>query len=110
MNYLSRARRHFKFRWNLQGLVQDHHVIPQQLKHKVSINIHSSNNLIMMPTPKGIQKLKLRENRLVHWGPHYKYNQFVNQELDLCENKEDLYELINYLKWELRFRDTIPWK
>jgi hypothetical protein len=63
-----------------------------------------------MPTPKGIQQLRLRETRLVHWGPHHKYNIYVGCELDNCKNSQDIDELLEYLKWELRFRDTIPWK
>jgi hypothetical protein len=63
----------------------------------------------MMPTPLGIQKLRLRENRLVHWGPHPKYNDFVANELELLNTQEDVDELLEYLKWELRFRDVIPW-
>lgn len=110
--YKSLYRKLIKKKFCLQGLVQDHHVIPQQFKHNILIQniIHSPNNLIMMPTPKGIQKLQLRENRLVHWGPHPKYNQFVGYELDLCENYKDVNNLINYLKWEIRYRDIIPWK
>ena len=72
--------------------------------------IHSSKNIIMMPTPNGIQELRLRENRIVHWGPHPKYNEFVLSELNLCENHKHLEELQEYLKWELRFGDNIPWK
>lgn len=108
MNYKSNLRKMFKLRWNLRGLVQDHHVIPQQFKHQILIQdiIHSSKNLIMMPTPTGVQKLRLRENRLVHWGPHNAYNQFVGCELDRCRNIKDIEELQNYLKWELRF----PWR
>ena len=51
-----------------------------------------------MPTPKGIQELILRENRLIHWGPHPKYNAFVFSELKLCENQKQLEELQTYLK------------
>ena len=87
-------------------------MIPQQFRHHILVSdiIHESKNLVMMPTPKGVQKLRLRENRLVHWGPHQKYNEFVGYELDLCENYKDIDELLKYLKWEIRFRDSIPWK
>ena len=110
--YGSTARKLFKLRWKLSGLVQDHHIIPQQFRHNILVRdkIHESSNILMMPTPKGIQELRLRENRIVHWGPHAKYNVFVGYELDLCRNYKDIEELQNYLKWELRFRNNIPWK
>ena len=110
--YGSTARKLFKLRWNLGGLVQDHHIIPQQFRHNILVRdkIHESSNILIMPTPKGIHKLRLRENRIVHWGPHAKYNVFVGYELDLCRNYKDIEELQNYLKWELRFRNNIPWK
>ena len=90
--YGSPARRFFRYRWKLTGLVQDHHVIPQQFKTNGLIykKIHDSKNIIMMPTPKGIQELSLRENRIIHWGPHPKYNAFVFSELKLCENDKQL--------------------
>ncbi len=111
-NYGSNARKFFKLKWKLSGLVQDHHVIPQQFKRHGLIydRMHNYKNLIMMLTPKGIQELRLRENRIVHWGPHPKYNAFVFSELKLCENHKQLEELQEYLKWELRFRNNIPWK
>ena len=110
--YGSHARSLVKVRFGLIGLVQDHHVIPQQFRHQLLVKdiMHHSKNLIMMPTPKGMQELRLRENRLVHWGPHHKYNMYVGHELDRCRNHKDIDELLEYLKWELRFRDTIPWK
>ena len=109
--YRSVARKLFKQKWGLTQLVQDHHVIPQQFRKHPLIRhqIHSPQNLIMMPTPLGIQKLRLRENRLVHWGPHPKYNDFVANELELLNTQEDVDDLLEYLKWELRFRDVIPW-
>ena len=111
-SYGTQARKLFKIRWGLVDLVQDHHVIPRQFKHHILVRdiMNYHKNLVMMPTPKGIQKLNLRENRLVHWGPHPKYNIFVGYELDLCRNNKDIDELLEYLKWELRFRDTLPWK
>ena len=110
--YGSTHRKFFKLKWKLSGLVQDHHVIPQQFKKNGLIydRIHHPENLIIMPTPKGIQELKLRENRLIHWGSHPKYNAFVLSELKLCENHKQIEELQKYLKWELRFRNNIPWK
>ena len=110
--YGSYARRVAKARFGLIGLIQDHHIIPQQFKKNNLIKgiIHHPKNILMMPTPKGIQQLRLRKNRLVHWGPHHKYNIYVGYELDNCNNPEDVDQLLEYLKWELRFRDTIPWK
>ena len=110
--YRSVIRKLFKQRWGLDNLVQDHHVIPQQFKKHPLIRgrLHHSKNIIMMPTPKGIQELRLRENRIVHWGPHPKYNDFVFNELERLNTQEDVDDLLEYLKWELRFRDVIPWK
>ena len=110
--YKSVYRRIFKERLGLIKLVQDHHVIPQQFKHHPLIKhqIHHPKNLIMMPTSLGIKNLRLRENRLIHWGPHSKYNDFVGNELNLLNTPEELDELLKYLKWELRFRNVIPWR
>jgi len=71
----------------------------------------SSANLVIMPTPRGLQELKIRESRLVHWGPHRAYNQFCARELDMMESQRVFEEFHAYLKWELRFAGQfLPWR
>jgi hypothetical protein len=116
--YGSAARKLFKARWNLRGLVEDHHVIPKQFnKHqaikKFQFDTNSGKNLVMMPTPKGMAAFKnIREDRLVHGcGGHQPYNHFVRQLLDKVDSKNELDETLDFLKRNCRFNtDGIPWE
>ena len=112
MRYGSLVRKLFKSRWNLQGLVQDHHVIPKQHKNHPLVknfDINSSNNLIMMPTRLGMNTfVNIRRDRLVHGNSgHQEYNKFVKQLLD---TNSDLHSIITYLKYNCRFGNLIPWE
>jgi hypothetical protein len=115
MRYGSSVRTSFKIRWNLSGLVHDHHVIPKQFKihpvvHKYGYDIHASSNIIMMPTLYGKHVLNVREDRLVHSGPHRKYNSYVEFMLNSIKSEDDLIMFVSFLKESCRFKSNrIPW-
>ena len=67
--------------------VNDHHIIPKCLaKHKliksINFDIHSNDNLFIMPKYVAIDKFNLHPNIMVHEGNHLKYNEFVKKNLD----------------------------
>ena len=121
--YNSTARKLFKRKWGLlPKYVQDHHVIPKQWrKHpcvtRYDYDINHSKNIIMMPTPLGLYKFDLRQERYTHDGGHYKYNMYVEEMLtsingincEKCFRKEYEY-FLEFLKGTLRMGDDIiPW-
>ena len=116
--YGSAARKFFKLRWNIHGLVQDHHVIPKQFrKHqtikKFNFDTNSSKNLVMMPTDIGMITFKnIRKDRLVHGNSgHQPYNHFVRQLLDKVEEQEEFENVLLHLKRNCRFNtDNVPWE
>ena len=115
MRYGSASRSSFKSRWNIRGLVQDHHVIPKQFKthevvQKYSYDINASSNIIMLPTLHGKHVLNVRDDRLIHSGPHHKYNKYVNSVLDSIKTESDLELFVSFLKESCRFNPShIPW-
>ena len=114
MRYGSLLRKNFKLRFNVRN-VEDHHVIPVQFRHhpifdSVKYDLQASDNIIMLPREIG----NLRENRVIHNGPHHKYNMFVGTILDsmvYMENPEaEFKQFVNFLKIGCRFRpQDIPW-
>lgn len=78
--YGSYSRAVLKQKYGIRGLVQDHHIIPRQFGHQVTIDIDSSSNLIMLPTSYG--KLFLNTSRPIHENGHPKYNKYIQQLLD----------------------------
>ena len=85
--YRSIARRNYKDKMKYTGYVQDHHCIPKQWKEHpllkdLDYDINSSKNLIIMPNNKGIEKLNLHPNTLVHDGGHVPFNKYIKHELD----------------------------
>ena len=114
-NYGSLARRNFKKRYHLTGLVEDHHIIPKQWRnHKIikesGYNISESYNIIFMPSHRGIAALNTK--RLLHSGGHDEYNKYVKKSLDTFDFTEELVEFVAHLKKNLRNgnQDQIPWK
>ena len=124
MRYGSVARRAFKLRWGLSGrLVQDHHVIPRQWRNhavvkRAEYDLHSSCNVVMMPTPFAMSVMNLRKDRLVHYKGHPRYNNYVKFFLDSMngiecdtELKSELVNFRDFLKRNCRDnRDLIPWE
>ncbi|QIG59808.1 hypothetical protein [Dishui Lake phycodnavirus 3] len=113
MRYGSAIRRHFKIRMNIQGLVEDHHIIPRQFKNhptvqKFKYDINASKNLILMP--RFLYK-NLRSNRIAHNGQHTAYNAYVHNVLNCIKQEKDLYDFVDFLKVACRFRpQDIPWR
>jgi A nuclease family of the HNH/ENDO VII superfamily with conserved AHH len=116
--YGSTNRRKLKHKYNLDGIVQDHHIIPKSFeKHKLisetKFPIHCSKNIKMMPS---ISNKNITEDILVHTN-HYKYNLFVKDKLDeiyetkinIEERKINLIDLIHELNIKLNHRNNIPW-
>ena len=99
--YRGLSRRKHLGSYKKQGLIQDHHVIPQQHKNHPSLkqfDIHSSQNLVVLPTPKYMSSL--RPDRYSHSGGHDKYNSLV---LSMLNTGWDVQEILDTLKRELRF-------
>lgn len=113
-HYGSLYRRELKKRYRIQGLVEDHHIIPKQFtKHhileKYNYNISAPYNIMMLPNKKGQEFLNT--NRLLHSGGHSKYNKYVEEKLEDIENEEDLDNLVQYLRLQMYGNPyNIPWK
>lgn len=110
--YGSYSRYKFKKKFGLNGLVEDHHVIPQQWKNHPSIthlnfNIHSSQNIMMLPNH--YYKPLSNSSRPSHSGGHPLYNWYVKQRLKDIQNISQLYLLIYELKQDIR-QNSILWK
>jgi hypothetical protein len=85
-NYGSYNRAILKQKYGIRGLVQDHHIIPRQFSRRVSIDVDSSKNLIMLPTSYG--KLFLNTSRPIHENGHPKYNKYIEQLLNQNATEE----------------------
>ena len=95
-------------RFNLDGLVQIHHIIPKEhVRHPLVVcsvyDINDEYNLMFMPTC-----VYQKSKRLVHDGGHVKYNQYVRERLDVTD---DIFALSKELRLILKSGNTtIPWK
>jgi len=108
----------YKKRFNLNSLVEIHHLIPKQHKNHpvilhLNYDIENGYNFIFLPNKKGYEKLNLHLNRPIHQYGHYKYNLFVKDYLDNLYksgkySKEDLINLNRFLRRNMRDL-TIPW-
>jgi hypothetical protein len=113
--YGSKHRREVKKRYNLLGIVEDHHVIPKSLeKHPLIVEtkfpIHCSKNIKMMPS---IKNKDVADDILIH-SYHQRYNMFIEEKLnEIYEKKPDKKTSINELLLEmdkkLNYKDLIPW-
>lgn len=105
-----------------QGYVNDHHIIPQSLKqHKlireVDFDIHSNDNLFIMPKKKAFDKFNIHPKTMVHEGNHLKYNTYVKSHLNIINTYHTpdercyyLWLFMSYLKKNLKYnKDNIPW-
>lgn len=106
--YSSLYRRNMKRKYLLCGLIQDHHIIPRQLRNKIDYktsllinNIDSSNNLIMLPTRYG--NLFLNTNRSIHENGHKYYNQYINS---LIQQGYSIDYIILFVRKQLRDGDV----
>ena len=102
--YSSVYRRNIKRKYQIIGLVQDHHIIPRQFKNIINYdnsylinNIDSSKNLIMMPTRYG--KLFINTNRTIHENGHKHYNRYINK---LINQNYSTDFIISHVKYQIR--------
>lgn len=107
VNLLKRDFIEYKYRFNLQELVQVHHIIPLQWADHVNLkdyNIYSGYNLMILPTKKG--KNILNTTRRIHEGGHIRYNKYIKEQLDLeC----DPYKLAYKMRLSITKNEEIPW-
>lgn len=108
--------RHARTRFGMQGLVETHHVIPRccashATLRRMRFDTEDGANFALMPTRRGMERLSLRPDRLVHGaGGHMAYNAFVWDRLDGCVDEDDLLGLLVQLHRGMRVRsDEIPW-
>tara|TARA_A100001011_G_C13935915_1_gene685116 strand:+ start:11 stop:499 length:489 start_codon:yes stop_codon:yes gene_type:complete len=120
--YGSTQRKAYKEYKNYTTLVQDHHIIPKQWKkHKlirnINFDINSSNNLVIMPTPKTFLYFNFNPNIRTHYVGHSKYNIYVKEFLDKIDELQSLDEkkfyfwlFFIYLKENcIYLNNNIPW-
>ena len=61
-------------RFGLDHLAQIHHIYPREFRDHPSllwIDIDAADNLVLMPTRRGRERLRLRPDRLIHDGGHH---------------------------------------
>tara|TARA_B100001741_G_scaffold264904_1_gene230117 strand:+ start:51 stop:407 length:357 start_codon:yes stop_codon:yes gene_type:complete len=112
MLFTNLFRGHFvktRDKFNLQELVQIHHIIPREWKNHKNIknynyNINAGYNLIFMPNKYGITKLNTK--RKIHDGGHPDYNLYVLSKLNQIE---DPFQLSKELRFNLTNNVDIPW-
>lgn len=120
--YSSKQRKSYKQYKKYTNLVQDHHIIPKQWKNhnlirKINFDINSSNNLVIMPTPKTFLYFNFDPNIRTHFIGHPKYNIYVKEFLDkidklgsLDEKKFYFWLFFIYLKKNCSYlNNNIPW-
>jgi hypothetical protein len=98
--YGSLYRRNLKKKFLLIGLVQDHHIIPNEFKNyiinsSILTSIHDSKNIIMLPTSYG--KLLINTKRPIHENGHKKYNNYVKKLLEIY----DIDDILYFLKYQI---------
>lgn len=105
--------RSIRTRFQLTGKLQIHHVIPKTFRNYLRVlGIHENHpdNLILMPTHKGMQSMNLRASRIIHDGGHDSYNAYVQQLLKKANNTDDIRDIQVHLKKRIRNDDaSLPW-
>lgn len=95
-------------RWNMQGKVQIHHIIPKAMANHPRLehfDIDSFANLMFVPTNRDID-VSLNPSRIMeHNGGHPAYNIYVRC---LIEDGQDLQAILRQLRQGIR-RSTVPW-
>ena len=113
------AMRAARRRWGLCMLVQIHHIIPRQWAQHPTVvasayDIHHGANLMFMPTDLGVERLRLRPERMrfIHSASHPKYNLYVKARLDaLDDDAQSVLRLADELRLQLRRGDPeLPWR
>lgn len=115
------TKQHFKstrVKFELQGLVQIHHIIPRQFRnHPVvkEFDLEDGQNFIFMPSELG--KQRLNTIRPIHDGGHSKYNAFVGHHIENIYRKvptdrreAEVLKLMLSLRRNLTTHSGIPWR
>jgi len=106
-----------KMKFNLEGMVQIHHIIPRQFRnHPVlkGFDIEDGQNFIFLPTLVG--KKQLNTIRPIHDGGHSEYNKFVGRHIETIYRnhpdcrEEELLQLVLSLRKNLTMQSNIPWR
>lgn len=102
--------------YDLNNLVQVHHIIPMQWKNHANLkfikddeliyyDVKKGYNLILLPTKSGKKKLKTK--RRIHDGSHNYYNTYVKELLD---SDIDPFDIMLFLRYSLmNNNEDIPW-
>ena len=106
--------RNARKRWNLEGLVEIHHIIPREHKdhpllHDLNYDVEERYNLILVPNDVGYRLMSLRTSRPVHNRGHYNYNMYVKSCLDTCNTAASLFFLIQMLRMSWRGKKSCEW-
>jgi hypothetical protein len=115
--YGSKKRREIKKKFNLLGLVEDHHIIPKSLyNHPLIVEtkfpIHCSKNIKMMPS---IRNVYVDDSILIH-SYHHTYNLFIKERLNDIQKYEPnmkkpaIISLIDEMDKKLNYKYLVPWK
>lgn len=106
--YRSVLRSRFVNDSGLKGLIDSHHIIPQQLKKhelisKLDFDVHRSYNLVYLRNTDFKATRVLQQDvditmSYVHEGGHRRYNDYVREQLNIIEKIEDT-EAMRYEFW-----------
>lgn len=101
--------------YGMTGMVQIHHLVPKHLKHhntlrRYKYNVEADYNFILLPTDKSVNRINLRENRVVHSGGHDQYNNFTSACLDSCESHMSFIHILMILYAICKGYIIGPWK
>lgn len=110
--------KNYKNRFNLNELVELHHIIPRQFKKHPAIllskyEIENGYNFIYLPTYKGSKVLNLHHDRPLHVNGHANYNSYIcfvldNMYKDEIINENNMCEFNIFLRENMRHLN-IPW-
>ena len=107
------AFKHARHKFDIVDSTNVHHIIPRQWRDHAVIrscdfNIHGGQNLMLMPTRLG--KQRLITTRPCHEGGHMAYNLYVRERLDTLPLGQP--QQLEALVYELRQRtrvNCVPW-
>ena len=105
LKYKSSLRRTIVKNSSLRGVVENHHIIPLQLKDHIVVknikyDINKSYNLCILPNKKyPIKKDSQGKDILIHEKGHIKYNSYVKEQLDILLNDVNDKDLLKYKFW-----------
>ena len=94
--FSKRALRSARTRFDFQGRVDIHHVIPREYKcHAVikreNYDVEEAYNLVLLPNLAGAN---IATRRPIHNERHANYNTYVGNSLDACDSRSALLALL----------------